>query len=221
MEFQQSRSGSSNVYVGIEHNLLDAVDPVLMSASARLEKIYRETFWAIPAAFEFGQACLALAKRGLNINPITLYLGPGGVGLSKYTSHLEAMLGEHNHCMFDPNIFYTDDELRKQVPRMAGHMVYTLVLHENVQDLFFLRFRFYFFCTFSFLPQGQHPQRFLYVFGVALRFVLRFLYVFVYRRRSICERLLYVSVNVFFLRFRVMDGAQNLPRRKRPNKKTP
>ena len=27
--------------------------------------------------------------------------------------------------MFDPNIFYCDDELRKQVPKMAGHFVYT------------------------------------------------------------------------------------------------
>ena len=60
----------------------------------RLTKIFRETFWAIPAAFTFGQACLALAKRGMNVNVITLYLGPGGVGLSKYTAHLEAMLGE-------------------------------------------------------------------------------------------------------------------------------
>lgn len=27
--------------------------------------------------------------------------------------------------MFDPNIFYQDEELRKQVPKMAGHIVYT------------------------------------------------------------------------------------------------
>ena len=85
----------------------------MAKAIDRLEKIYSETFWAIPASFEFGQACLALAKRGLNINPITVYVGPGGVGLSKYTSHLEAMIGVRNHCLFDPNIFYCDDELRK------------------------------------------------------------------------------------------------------------
>ena len=120
-----ARSPSANLYVGIERTLLDKVDPVLQAAMDRLEKIYSSTFWAIPMAFQFGQACLALAKRGLNINPITLYLGPGGVGLSKYTAHLEAMLGEDNHCTFDPNIFYTDDELRKQVPNMAGHFVFT------------------------------------------------------------------------------------------------
>ena len=122
---QGARTASANLYVGIERNLLDTVDPVLQTAMNRVEKIYSHTFWAIPLAFEFGQACLALAKRGLNINPISLYLGPGGVGLSKYTAHLEAMLGEDNHCMFDPNIFYTDDELRKQIPSMAGHFVYT------------------------------------------------------------------------------------------------
>ena len=54
-----------------------------------------------------------------------MYLGPGGVGLSKFTAHLEAMLGTENHDTFDPNVFYTDDELRKQVPRMAGHFVFT------------------------------------------------------------------------------------------------
>ena len=113
---QSARCASANLYVGIERNLLDAVDPVLDAAISRLEKIYSETFWAIPAAFTLGQACLALAKRGLNVNQITLYLGPGGVGLSKYTAHLEAMLGTDNHDIFDPNIFYSDDELRKQVP---------------------------------------------------------------------------------------------------------
>ena len=122
---ESARSASANIYVGIERSLLDAVDPVMETAIARLEKIYSETFWAIPAAFQLGQACLALAKRGLNVNQITLYLGPGGVGLSKYTAHLEAMLGTDNHDIFDPNIFYSDDELRKQVPRMAGHFVFT------------------------------------------------------------------------------------------------
>ena len=89
---QSARSPSADLYIGIEHNLLDNVDLVLARAMDRLEKIYSETFWAIPESFEFGQACLALAKRNLNINPITLYVGPGGVGLSKYTSHLEEML---------------------------------------------------------------------------------------------------------------------------------
>lgn len=122
---ESARSASANLYVGIERNLVDDVDPVLEAAIGRLEKIYSETFWAIPAAFELGQACLALAKRGLNVNQITLYLGPGGVGLSKFTAHLEAMLGTDNHDTFDPNVFYSDDELRKQVPQMAGHFVFT------------------------------------------------------------------------------------------------
>lgn len=95
-----ARSHANNIYIGIRRTLLDDVDPVLNRAAERLEKIYRETFWAIPNAFEFGQACLALAKRGSNINQITLYLGPGGVGLSKYTSHLEAMLGEDSRASY-------------------------------------------------------------------------------------------------------------------------
>ena len=119
------RSPSNNVYVGIERSILDDCDPVLERAAERLQKIYSETFWANIRAFVFGQACLALSKRGLNINQLTLYLGPGGVGLSKFTSHLAAMLGEENHCLFDPNIFYSDEELRKQAPNIAGHLVYT------------------------------------------------------------------------------------------------
>ena len=113
---ESARRASANLCVGIERNLLDGVDPVIEAAIARLDKIYASTCWAIPSAFEHGQACLALAKRGLDVNHITMYLGLGGVGLSKYTYHLEAMLGTDNHDTFDPNVFYSDDELRKQVP---------------------------------------------------------------------------------------------------------
>ena len=45
---QSARGPSADFYIGIEHNLLDNVDPVLARAMDRLEKIYSETFWAIP-----------------------------------------------------------------------------------------------------------------------------------------------------------------------------
>ena len=47
-----ARTSAQNLYIGIERTLLDAVDPVLQAAMDRLETIFSETFWAIPAAFE-------------------------------------------------------------------------------------------------------------------------------------------------------------------------
>ena len=63
-------------------------------------------------------------KRGLNVDNITLYWGPGGVGLTVLTAHLHAMYGVY-HRYFDPNIFYADDELRKQVELLVGGSIFT------------------------------------------------------------------------------------------------
>ena len=123
--FSNSRAASNNIYVKIQHDLLRAVDPVLMAAVGRLQKAYQQTFWANVNGFKFGQACLALASRGLNVNQITVYWGPGGVGMSSFTAHLAAMYGDQNHVMFDPNVFYDDTELRKTVERFMGKFIYT------------------------------------------------------------------------------------------------
>ena len=110
--FARRRGAYVNLYVKISRNLLTGIDPTLLAALDRLERAYQETFWTNAEGFRFGQACLVLAARGLNVNQITVYWGPGGVGMSSYTAHLSAMLGENNHVMFDPNIFYDDTELR-------------------------------------------------------------------------------------------------------------
>ena len=131
---QQERSPKHNIYLGMPCPLLArydlntslaGVDPVFENALARVESFLEKTFWAIPAAFEFGKACQALAKRGHNIDALTLYWGPGGVGLSLYTAHLAAMYGERSHKFFDPNIFYHDEELRKQVEQLWGGIIFT------------------------------------------------------------------------------------------------
>jgi len=67
----------------------------------------------------------ALAKRGHNVDAITLYWGPGGVGMSLYSAHLHAVYGPTNHRYFDPNVFYADDELRKQIEQLSGAIIYT------------------------------------------------------------------------------------------------
>ncbi len=125
VSFASSRTPGQNIYVGLQTSLLDGVDPTLDAAISRLTGAYEKTFWAIPRAYDFGRACQALAKRGHNIHCLTLYWGPGGVGLSLYTAHLQAMYGSRNHKIFDPNIFCDDNELRKQVQLMLGAIIYT------------------------------------------------------------------------------------------------
>ncbi|CAK0846846.1 unnamed protein product, partial [Prorocentrum cordatum] len=122
--FSSERSPENSVYIGIRSQLL-STDPVLDAAVARVQKIYSQTFWSIPDAFVFGQAAQALAKRGYNVDTITVYWGPGGVGLSLLTSHLEAMYGHKNHKYFDPNVFFVDDELRKVVELLVDGFIFT------------------------------------------------------------------------------------------------
>ena len=104
-----------NIYLGIPHNLLDGVDPTLEAATQRVQTALEQTFWANAAAFTCCQAAQALCKRFVNIDQFFFFWGPGGVGLSIYSAHVAAMYGQKNHKYFDPNIFYADDELRKQV----------------------------------------------------------------------------------------------------------
>ena len=111
------------MYVGINRTLLDAVDPTFEANVERCWKIYSRTFWANAKAFEFCQACLEIAKRGLNVDQICIFLGPGGVGLSLYTSHLAAMLCISSHKYFDPNVFYDNTELRKTIELLGGGIV--------------------------------------------------------------------------------------------------
>jgi len=122
---KKTRSPWDNIYFGIMRNTLTGLDPVLNAAIEKLNTAMSQTCWAIPGAFDFQQACQALARRGLNIDCITIYWGPGGVGLSRYSAHLEAMYGKENYCTFDANVFFEDGELRKQVLQMVGHMIYT------------------------------------------------------------------------------------------------
>ena len=130
LTYAKTRTPEANIYVKVEHKLLQfdpltGLDPVLAAAVDRLGKTYQKTFWTKIDGFTFGQACLALATRGININYITVYWGPGGVGMSSYTAHLQAMYGASNHVLFDPNIFYEDGELRKVLGNLMGRFIYT------------------------------------------------------------------------------------------------
>ena len=116
-----SMSSANNVYLRIPHPLLD---PVLDDIQAVVLRFYKQTFWANLEPFLCCQAAQALAKRGENIDRCFIGEGPGGVGQSLYSSHLAAMYG-HNHAFFDPNVWYQDDELRKQIEQFADCMIIT------------------------------------------------------------------------------------------------
>ena len=115
------KSPVNNCYLYIPHNLLD---PVMEANCTKLCRFYARTFWANKDVFLCCQAALALAKRGLNIDRCFIGESPGGVGQSLYSLHLDTMLG-NNHGFFDPNVWYNEDELRKQVETFARCIVIT------------------------------------------------------------------------------------------------
>ena len=116
-----------NLYIGIPHKLnrWAATDPVLKAAMQRVQGFYRQTFWANALAYKCCLAALALAKRGLNVDVVYFFLGAGGVGLSLMTAHLAEMLGSNLHKYFDPQVFYLDEEMRKQIEMLVGAIVLT------------------------------------------------------------------------------------------------
>ena len=115
------KSPSNNCYLYIPHSLLD---PVEGSNCEKLIKFYSRTFWANKDVFLCCQAALALAKRGFNVDRCFIGESPGGVGQSLYSLHLDTMLAQ-NHAFFDPNVWYNEDELRKQVETFARCVVIT------------------------------------------------------------------------------------------------
>ncbi|CAE7525164.1 unnamed protein product [Symbiodinium natans] len=69
-------------------------------------------------------ASLTLALHGENVDRAFWGIGSGGVGQSLQTAHLEALLGNYHACL-DMNIYYVDEEMRKQAARLVGKIVVT------------------------------------------------------------------------------------------------
>ena len=115
------KGADNDCYIFIPHPLLD---PVLDQNTKRLQKFYQQTFWANNDVFNCNLAAMALAKRGFNIDRCFIGESPGGVGQSLFSMHIDAMLGS-NHGYFDPNVWYNEDELRKQVESFARCIVVT------------------------------------------------------------------------------------------------
>ena len=55
----------------------------------------------------------------------TFHDGLGGVGQSLSTHRLAAAVGHNNHAYLDMNVYYSDDELRKQAELISNAIVHT------------------------------------------------------------------------------------------------
>lgn len=116
-----SKSASNNVYIYIDTPLLD---PVIQIHMDRLAKIHSTTYWKNKAALrcEFSAFCLALMRK--NIDRGFWHLGRGGAGQSLTTSHIHALMSGF-HAFLDMNIYFTDDEMRKQADLLIDMLVST------------------------------------------------------------------------------------------------
>ncbi|CAJ1439678.1 unnamed protein product, partial [Effrenium voratum] len=118
---QVLRMQLEDCYLRIPHALRYTVPPHI---AERLQKFYMQTFWGNLPVFKCGQAAQALAKRGINVVRLFIGLSSGGVGQSLYSTHLQAIYA-HNFAFFDPNIWFHDEEMRKQVEQLNGCCILT------------------------------------------------------------------------------------------------
>ena len=92
---------------------------VMAANKDRVLDSLRATFFDNAAALECQPAAISLTLRGVNIVRALVTVGPGGVGQS-LNSCLIANLSGGNHGFKDMNVFYTEDELRKQADTFTG-----------------------------------------------------------------------------------------------------
>ncbi|CAE7651585.1 unnamed protein product, partial [Symbiodinium necroappetens] len=115
------KSPQRNVYVHLPHRMLD---PVADDVKNRLDMFWKTTYWGNAPAFDVCMASLTLAFRGENVDRAFWGVGSGGVGQSLQTAHLEAILGNYHSCL-DMNIYFIDEEMRKQAANLVGKIVVT------------------------------------------------------------------------------------------------
>ena len=84
----------------------------------------RTTFFDNALALECQLATMCLTLRGMNTVRAFMTLGPGGVGQSLNTALVANVFGDM-HGFVDMNVFYTEDELRKQADTFTGKVVMT------------------------------------------------------------------------------------------------
>ena len=104
------KSPDNRIYMHVDSPLLD---PVLEAHVNRLFQIHMSTYWKNKAAFKCELSAFILALMGKNVDRGFYHLGRGGAGQSLTTACFHAMLADL-HTYLDMNIYFTDDEFRKQ-----------------------------------------------------------------------------------------------------------
>ncbi|CAE7871442.1 unnamed protein product [Symbiodinium microadriaticum] len=122
-----ARKPANNIYVYLPHRMLD---PVADEVRERLDLFWRTTYWGNLEAFEVFIASLTLALRGENVDRAFWGIGSGGVGQSPQTAHIEAILGEYHTCL-DMNIYFVDEEMRKQPANLVGKIAAMIAAHRD------------------------------------------------------------------------------------------
>ena len=115
------KSPSNNIYFYLEHPLYD---PLENAHVERLMRFLQTTFYMNAASLRCHLAAMALTLRGFNVDRAFWTVGGGGVGQS-LLSYLIANVWSSSHAFLDMNIYYSDDELRKQCELLAGKCVVT------------------------------------------------------------------------------------------------
>lgn len=116
-----AKSPTNDIYIFLPHSLCD---PVENSAMQRLQTFWSTTFWCNDHALECNLAAMSLALRGRNVDRAFWSQGPGGVGQSLESHRVAALFGPL-HGFLDLNIYYDDNELRKQSENLVGKLVTT------------------------------------------------------------------------------------------------
>ena len=68
--------------------------------------------------------CIGDRSAGPERRQVLLGIGSGGVGQSLFTAHLDSLLGRL-HSYIGTNVYYSDEEMRKQADQLFGCAVVT------------------------------------------------------------------------------------------------
>ena len=106
----------NNVYLSIPHL---AGDPVMAANKERVLQFLRTPFFDNAAALECQLAAICSTLRGVSIVRAFVTVGPSGVGQSLNTCLVANLFGG-SHGFMDMNVFFSEDELRKQADTFTG-----------------------------------------------------------------------------------------------------
>ena len=115
------KSPDLNIYTCMD---VATLDPVLDCTASGVYNFLSSTFWSNKVALKCQFVAMCLSLRGVNIDRAFWTVGPGGVGQSLNT-HLIANMFGSNHGFVDMQVYYSDDELRKQAESPVDKTVVT------------------------------------------------------------------------------------------------